>query len=71
MVLTAGIGEDSLTLYVNGLINSGKAMVPSKDGFLNTRDESQEERVQRDGRAGRVTLSVVAHQFAGSFFQGR
>ena len=56
VVLTAGIGEDSLTLYVNGLINSGKAVVPSKDGFFNTRDESQEERVQRYGRAGRVTL---------------
>ena len=29
VVLTAGIGEDSLTMYINGLIDSGKAMALS------------------------------------------
>ena len=57
-------------MYINGLIDSGKAMVLSPDDVLNIRDESQEERVQRNGRAGRVELSVVAHLGAGSPYHG-
>ena len=34
VVLTAGVGEDSITMHVNGLINSGKAMSLSPDGFF-------------------------------------
>ena len=44
VVLTAGVGEDSMTLYVNGLINSGKTMALTPDGFLNLRDETLEVR---------------------------
>ena len=61
VIMPAGLGEDSLTLVINGLVNTGQALSTDENGFLQMRPESMAERTQREGRAGRVMASAIFH----------
>ena len=55
---TAGIAEDALTIYINGVLDSGRMVRIDLMGFLHVDDATKISKTQRKGRAGRVAHSL-------------
>ena len=58
---TGGLTEAGLTLYLNGLEDSGKRIRLDRYNFLNVGPEEEYNEEQRFGRAGRVEDSLVCN----------
>ena len=50
--------ESSITLPINGLVNTGIAIDPDLNGFLKLFLFTLEQNIQREGRAGRLFMSL-------------
>ncbi len=58
LVLATSVFESSITLYVNGVIDTGLAVAIDFNGFLRLGPCNVAQTTQRKGRAGRVTRCV-------------
>ena len=58
LLCTAGVSEDSWTIWVNGVVDSGLQVVVDDHGFLHVGPEDDISATQREGRAGRVADGV-------------
>ena len=57
LVATDVFGK-SITLYINGLVDTGLSMAVDSNGFLIVGQSSRAEEIQRMGRGGRVTQTL-------------
>ena len=58
LLSTAGIAEDGLTTFINGVVDSGLMVTLDEMGFLHIAPTTEISNTQRRGRAGRVTDSL-------------
>ena len=59
IVCATKVLESSITLDINGLVNTGMAIGKDVNGHLKLYQSSQAQNIQREGRAGRRYKSMV------------
>ena len=64
LVATDVFGK-SVTLCINGLVDTGESMTQDSNGFLTVGPSSKAEEIQRKGRGGRVTHTLYRKLYRG------
>ena len=58
LVVATDVLGKSITLPINGLVDTGLSIFPDSNGFLTVDASSKADQIQRKGRAGRVTETL-------------